>query len=259
LEKIKRLDIFGVPVDVVQIDQAIDFVNSVIAANSIANTIMAVNPGKIMRANNNSDLKRTITKASLLIPDGIGIILGAKWLHGIKMSRVTGIDLMHKICRGAANRGHKIFVFGAEEKVNKQATENLKLIYQGISIVGRCNGYLPESKMEELIKKINDSGADILFIALGSPKQENWIEEHLPLLHVKVCQGVGGSLDIISGKKKRAPAFIQKIGFEWFYRFFDNPKQHFSRKLLDTHYFLKLISECIKKRLVTYLYSAIKG
>ena len=106
---------------------------------------------------------------------------------------------------------NKIFVFGAEERVNKQATENLKLIYQGISIVGRCNGYLPESKMEELIKKINDSGADILFIALGSPKQENWIEEHLPLLRVKVCQGVGGSLDIISGKKKRAPAFIQKI------------------------------------------------
>ncbi len=249
MKKINRIDIFGVPVDVVQMDQAIDFVNSIIAANSIANTILAINPGKIMRVKYDEDLKRSIMGASLLVPDGIGVVFGAKWLYGINMSRVPGIDLMDNICKVAQNNNYKIFIYGAEEEVNKQATENLENTYRGISIVGRSNGYLSDQQKEELIKKINDSKADVLFVALGSPMQEKWIEKNLPLLKVKICQGIGGSLDIISGKKKRAPKVIQKLGLEWFYRFFDNPKQHFPRKVLDAKFFLKLLVETIKKKL----------
>ncbi|MCK4818694.1 WecB/TagA/CpsF family glycosyltransferase, partial [bacterium] len=135
-------------------------------------------------------------------------------------------------CRQAAGKGYKIFIFGAKEQVNRAAVEKLRGIYPGISIVGRSNGYTLKEEVSELIEKINESNADILFLALGSPRQESFLEEHLPLLNVKLCQGIGGSLEVISGKRKRAPLLLQKTGFEWLYRHISNPKRFSNIKYL---------------------------
>lgn len=132
---------------------------------------------------------------------------------------------MPNICREAAKKGYKIFLYGSKEDINKSAFEKLQNIYPGIQIVGRANGYLKDDEMPNLMKEINQSGADILFVALGSPKQEQWIEANLPKLNVKVCQGIGGTLDTIAGRVERAPVFFRKAGLEWLYRLIREPKR----------------------------------
>jgi N-acetylglucosaminyldiphosphoundecaprenol N-acetyl-beta-D-mannosaminyltransferase len=152
------------------------------------------------------------------------------------------------ICKVAANKGYRIFIYGSKEAINKQAKEKLKLLYPGISIVGRCNGYIRKERMDKLINDINSSEADILFVGLGSPKQEKWIQEYLPKLNVKVCQGIGGTLDTITGDTKRAPWYFQKAGVEWFYRLIKDPKR-FRRQAILPVFAIRVIKEKLKGRL----------
>jgi N-acetylglucosaminyldiphosphoundecaprenol N-acetyl-beta-D-mannosaminyltransferase len=141
------------------------------------------------------------------------------------MERVPGAELMPALCERAAKKGFKIFLFGGSPEVNQKTHIALKESYPGIRIVGNSDGFIKEEEMPGLIKRINDSGAQILFIALGSPKQELWMERYLPELNIKVCQGVGGTFDVISGKVKRAPRIFRLIYLEWFYRLTSNPKR----------------------------------
>jgi N-acetylglucosaminyldiphosphoundecaprenol N-acetyl-beta-D-mannosaminyltransferase len=169
----------------------------------------------------------------MLVPDGIGIVLAARILYGTRMKRVPGCELMQNICAMSAAKGYKIFIYGARDEVNKQAVEELRKQYPGIRIVGQCNGYLPSEKMDDLVTQINDSGAQILFLALGSPNQERWIAEYgNKLKHVRVCQGIGGTLDVITGAVKRAPDIYCRLGLEWFYRLIEDPTRIKRQKVL---------------------------
>lgn len=132
---------------------------------------------------------------------------------------------MQNICARSARKGHKLFIYGASEEVNKGAVAELERRYPGINIVGRANGYIKDEDMEGLVESINQSGADILFVALGSPRQERWMQAHLPNLRVKLCQGIGGTLDTITGRVARAPKAFQAVGLEWFYRLLKQPSR----------------------------------
>jgi N-acetylglucosaminyldiphosphoundecaprenol N-acetyl-beta-D-mannosaminyltransferase len=204
---------------------ALEYIDERIKNGRCGSYIMAVNPEKIMAAGKAPFLKTMFEHAGLLIPDGIGVVLGVRKVYGLRSQRVAGADLMQQICRVSAEKGYKIYVYGARERVNKNAVEILKSRFAGIQIVGRSHGYLGEDEMEDLVRAINDSGADILFVALGSPRQEQWIDTHLEKLNVKICQGIGGTLDTITGEMKRAPALFQKLGLEWFYRLVVDPKR----------------------------------
>ncbi len=221
----KRLRILGIPVDYVDMKRALHFVDSAIRNNELRQYILAINPEKIIRLERDSLLRSMVEKAALLIPDGIGIVLAIRWLYGLPATRVPGSELMPNVCREAAKKGYKIFLYGSREDVNKMAVEKLQSNYPGIQIVGRSHGYLEDDQMPSLIREINDCHADILFVALGSPKQEQWIQANLPKLNVKVCQGIGGTLDTIVGRVKRAPAFFRWAGLEWLYRLIKEPKR----------------------------------
>jgi len=229
---------------------ALEFIDKLIRSDQKGNYVFAINAEKIMAIQKDAFLKSMVENAALLLPDGVGIVLGAKWLYGLKVTRITGVELMLELCKEAELKGYKIFIYGAEEAVNKNSVEQLKLVYPSISIVGRCNGYISEEEMESLIKRINDSNADILFIALGSPKQEKWIQKYLPVLNTKICLGIGGTLDVISGKSKRAPENIQKLGLEWLYRLIKEPKR-IRRQIIYPVFITKLALERfkIKKRM----------
>jgi N-acetylglucosaminyldiphosphoundecaprenol N-acetyl-beta-D-mannosaminyltransferase len=167
-----------------------------------------------------------LINADLLIPDGIGVVHAARILHGVRLARIPGVELMQDICQLAATEGHRVFVYGGREEVNMTATEILRRRYPGLEIAGRSNGYVKEEHMPDLIDQINKSKAEILFLALGSPKQEIWFARNRHSLeNVKICQGIGGSLDTIAGNVKRAPAIWRKCSAEWLYRLIKEPKR----------------------------------
>jgi N-acetylglucosaminyldiphosphoundecaprenol N-acetyl-beta-D-mannosaminyltransferase len=244
-DAIERVRILGIPVDHVDMNRALDFVDSAIRNNELQQYILAINPEKVIRLQRDSRLRSMSEKAALLIPDGIGIVLAIRWLYGLRATRVPGSELMPSICREAARKGYKIFLYGSKEDVNKSAVEKLQSTYPGIQIVGRANGYLKNDQMPNLIKEINESGADILFVALGSPKQEQWIQAYLPKLNVKVCQGIGGTLDTIAGRVKRAPTFFRWAGLEWLYRLMKEPTR-IRRQTVLLIFALKILKERLR-------------
>ena len=178
-----------------------------------------------MKAKNDSFLLEQLRGAGLLIPDGIGVVFAARLLRLGRMRRVPGSELMPAICERASRKGYRIFLFGGSPDVNRWTGEVLRARYPGLRIVGQQHGYLKEEEMAGLVERINASGAEILFVALGSPKQEIWMARYLPQLSVKVCQGVGGTFDVLSGRVKRAPLFFRKMHLEWFYRLASQPKR----------------------------------
>lgn len=221
----KRVSVLGVPVDCVDMVRTLAAVDDMVAGGQ-ARTILAVNPEKVMKAQTDPVLRRALDDAGLLIPDGIGVVYAVRLLWGEHIGRVPGAELMPEICALAAKRGYKVFLFGASREVNEQVVAKLQQRYPGIPIVGHHDGYVDEAQMPHLIDAINLSGAQILFVALGSPKQELWMEKYLPQLnHVRVCQGVGGTFDVISGRVRRAPAFFRHTNLEWFYRLITDPKR----------------------------------
>ncbi|MDF0726047.1 WecB/TagA/CpsF family glycosyltransferase [Cytobacillus sp. S13-E01] len=204
----------------------------------VQSTIIAVNPEKVIAGEQNGELKQLINSSTYQIPDGIGILLASKLKGGRITSRVTGVDMMARLVEFASLNNHKVFLYGAKEEVVKTAKNNLEVKYPGLVISGYANGYV--NNQEDLIQSINDSGAVLLFVAMGSPKQELWIRENMNKLNVKVFQGVGGSFDVFAGHVKRAPAFYRNLGIEWLYRLLKEPKR-FKRQLALPRFLLKIL------------------
>jgi N-acetylglucosaminyldiphosphoundecaprenol N-acetyl-beta-D-mannosaminyltransferase len=183
--------------------------------------IVAINPEKIIKAQEDPALMKLLNSADFQIPDGIGVILASKFKGGQIRERVTGIDMMLKLCETAAKHQKKIFLYGGKPGRADEAKVKLEEMYPGIQIAGTLHGY--EKDQQVVRDAINQSQADIIFVAMGSPAQENWIIANKEQLHPSVYQGVGGSFDVISGKIERAPESFQKLGLEWLYRLIKEP------------------------------------
>ena len=238
----KRLKILDIWVDPVDRKQAIKRVRGFLAGQKPC-CIFAVNPEKNFSVPKDPALYDVFKHADLLIPDGIGIVLAARLLYGVTLSRVPGVEFMKEICRLAQQESKSVFLYGAREEVSQQAAERLQLEFPGLRIAGRSDGYIPESKMAELVQSINDSGASILFLALGSPRQEKWFASHAAeLKNIRVCQGIGGTLDTIAGRVNRAPAFWRHFSLEWFYRLLSEPKRIGRQKVLPIFAFRVLLT-----------------
>lgn len=197
--------------------------------------IVAINPEKVMKIRNDQVLDRFIKNADYRIPDGVGILMASQKMGGSIVNRITGVDTMMHLCGLAAKEGFKVFLYGGKEEVVQKAKENLLETYQGLQIVGTQNGY---DAPENLVDIINESGAQILFIAMGSPKQELWMEENKEKLKVNIMQGVGGSFDVIGGFVKRAPEWMQNHGLEWLHRLLVNPSRILRQMNLVRFYLL---------------------
>jgi len=229
----KRLNILHVAVDAIDMSEAIHRIDGFIKHGNRPHAVFAVNPEKALTVQKDKKLRKMLKETDLLIPDGIGIVLAVKILCGISIDRLPGVDLMEKICQLSSRKGYKIFLYGAQEKVNKTAVKVLRNRYKNLKIVGRANGYIKVEAMTTLIDNINRTKADILLLALGSPKQEKWFQNNQHLLrHVKVCQGIGGTLDTIAGNVKRAPKNWQDLSLEWLYRLIKEPKRINRQKIL---------------------------
>ncbi len=230
MRNVKRLSILSAPVDVLTFESALDLACELALDHKETSYIVAVNPEKIMTARQDKVVADFLHNADLAIPDGIGVVAAAKMLYNERLERVAGADLMQAICEVSGKRGIKIFLYGSREEVNASAAKKLQERHPDINIVGRQNGYLPESEFDALIERINASGADALFLALGSPKQENWMNRYGKSLKVGVCMGIGGTLDTIAGTVKRASLAWQKLRLEWLYRLLRQPSRFWRQR-----------------------------
>lgn len=185
--------------------------------------VVAINPEKLMKAKEDPELKALLNRAEFQIPDGIGVIIASKLKKGSISSRITGIDMMDRIVREAARTGRSVFLYGAKPGVADKAAQQLKQTYPDLIVAGTQDGY--ESDPSKVIESINEAKPDILFVAMGSPKQEQWIEQNRDNLYPTLYQGVGGSFDVLAGNVKRAPAAFQRMGAEWLYRLLKEPSR----------------------------------
>lgn len=235
----KKENYLGVNVVTLNYEEIIDDIKNRINSGR-KSTIIAVNPEKFITAGKDPVVKELINEATYQIPDGIGVLLASKLKGGEIHSRVTGVDMMARLLQFAADEQKRVFLFGAKEEVVKKAKEKIEESYKNIEVVGYSNGYVNDN--HQLVDQINASKADILFVALGSPRQELWIREYMDKLDVKVFQGVGGSFDVFAGHVKRAPLFFRKLGLEWFYRLITDPKR-IKRQMALPLFLLKIIRE----------------
>mgnify|MGYP005621069647 CR=1 FL=1 len=203
-------------------DHACNCVGGLIESKSKAFSV-AINPEKLYKAEHDANLAALINRAQMFICDGIGAALAVKVLYGRSISRITGVGLFYALVKRAALKGWRIYLLGAAPEVNQGAYDRLSQEYPGLKIVGRHDGYFSDS--EKVVTDINASRADILFVAMGSPKQESWIAENSERINAAFCMGVGGTFDVVSGKVKWAPVFFRKTGTEWLYRLLSEPKR----------------------------------
>jgi N-acetylglucosaminyldiphosphoundecaprenol N-acetyl-beta-D-mannosaminyltransferase len=256
---IDRLKILNIWVDVVNREMAQERVRRFLNYGKRPYSIFASNPEKNFSFAKDPQLLETFRMADLLLPDGVGIVWAAKILYGVNLDRVPGAEFIFDICALAAKERYGIFIYGSKEETNKTAVDKLQKQFSDMQVAGRSNGYVSQSEMPDLIDYINKSRAKILFLALGSPKQEKWFSTyHHELEHVKVCQCIGGTLDTIAGNVKRAPEFWQRVSLEWFYRLLIQPSRIRRQKILPLFVtavlkdkLRQLISEFKLKRLNT--------
>ncbi len=238
-QHVNRLNILNVWVDPVDMRGALERIENFVEEGDRPHSVFAVNPEKNFSVPRDPQLHKVFGEADLLIPDGIGVVMAARILYRVRLARVPGVEMMEEICRLSARKKYKVFMYGAKEDVSAKAAAELRKRYPDLEIAGRANGYVAPEEMPALIEQINASGAQILFLALGSPRQENWFATYANQLQtVRVCQGIGGTLDTIAGTVKRAPQFWCRLNLEWLYRLLAEPKRIARQRVLPIFAYL---------------------
>ena len=221
--RFQRCRLFGMPVDIGKMQDFVDEVDEGLKAGQKRRTLLAMNPEKIYALAKDEELKNFFEKSAMVEADGVGIVWAVRMLIGIRSKRVTGADLMQELCDLAAKRGYRIFLFGSREEINAGSADILPQRYPGLQIAGRRNGYVKEEEMDDLVAEINEAKVDMLFVAMGSPRQELWIQKHIDELEIGLAQGIGGTLDTITGHVLRAHPIVQAMGLEWLSRLIREP------------------------------------
>lgn len=218
------MKILGIRVDKADMVQSLCLVQEYIESG-VSHHIITLNAEIAYRAQNEPKLVEIIEKADLVTPDGAGILWAARKLGDPLSERVTGIDLLEEIAKQAYHSNWRLYFLGANADILEKAVSRLIARYPGIAIAGHHHGYFKIKDEDAIIKDINESDADILFVALGAPKQEYWINKNRQRLNPRVMIGVGGSFDVLAGQAKRAPQIWQRLQLEWLWRLFLNPSR----------------------------------
>ncbi|TCO73145.1 WecB/TagA/CpsF family glycosyltransferase [Marinisporobacter balticus] len=234
-----RADIMGVLIDKGNLEDALKRCVAFLGTQK-CNIVITPNTEIVMEAQKDLALFKTINEADLVIPDGIGLIYASKIRGKGLEERVTGVDLMHKILKHCNDHKKSIYILGGKPGVAEAACKNIKEKFSMIGIKGFRDGYFKTEDEMKIIENINACKPDILFLALGAPKQELWMGKYKEKLQVKLVMGVGGSVDIWAGTAKRAPEIYQKLGLEWFYRLAKEPWRY-KRMLALPKFMIKVL------------------
>ena len=219
-----KINLLGVQVDNLDLAGALEKIAGFIAAQK-PHQVVTLNPEILFYAQQRLALREIINRAHLVTADGVGILWAAKMAGTPLPARVTGIDLMWRLAQRAAGEGWRLFFLGAWPGIAEEAAAQLQKHYPNLKVAGTFHGYFKPGEESGVVTIIRQAQPDILFVALGAPKQEVFIARHLQALNVPVCIGVGGSFDVIAGRVKRMPDWVQKIHLEWLGRLLQEPKR----------------------------------
>jgi N-acetylglucosaminyldiphosphoundecaprenol N-acetyl-beta-D-mannosaminyltransferase len=224
LAKIPTVSIYGIPFSKLNMKDTVALLeNEIISGHSIQ--LITANPIMVMMALENDTFMSVMKQADLITPDGTGIVWAANYTGNPVAERVTGFELLHELMRVGEVRRWKVFLLGAALDVVQVAAEQLRQQYPLVRIVGVRDGFFGEAEDDAVVQTIREAAPDILFVARGPDTQEPWIAKHRHRLQVPLMMGVGGSFDVISGRSKRAPLWVQRLRLEWLYRLLREPKR----------------------------------
>ena len=241
-----REKVLGYGIDLVSFNDALLRVDKSIK-NKSGMQIITINPEMISQGHSIPEMNEILNSAELVIPDGIGIKIALK-LKGIEQERIAGVEFAKKIVELCEKNGYKIALLGAKEEILNKTAENLKKEFPMLQIVYARNGYFSKDEELQIKEDIKNAAPDVVFTALGAPKQEIFNKEMKQLLPESVFIGIGGSFDVWSGVVQRAPEIWQKTGMEWLYRTIKEP-QRFKRIFPTLPLFLiKVIMEVRKEK-----------
>ncbi|MGQ9531471.1 MAG: WecB/TagA/CpsF family glycosyltransferase [Desulfotomaculales bacterium] len=219
-----RVVLFGVPVDPLTLEECVERVAAMVGDGG-AHQVVTLNPELLYRARSEPRLRAILDRADLVTADGVGIVWAARRTGQWLPERVTGIDLMLALVRRAAACGWRLFLLGAAPGVAAEVARRLKGLYPGLGIAGWQHGFWTPEEEPEVVAAIKSARPQLLFVALGAPRQEEWIARHLPALGPVVAMGVGGSFDVVAGRVRRAPALLRRLNLEWLGRLVMQPRR----------------------------------
>jgi N-acetylglucosaminyldiphosphoundecaprenol N-acetyl-beta-D-mannosaminyltransferase len=235
-----RISICDIPVDALTMEETIHLIDrSIIERKPIHHVV--INAAKVVNAQKDLVLKESIVNCDIINADGQAIVWASRLFNTPLPERVAGIDLMESLVKLSAQKKYKIFFLGATEEIVNTVVNFYSDLYGKDIIAGYRNGYFKKEDEQVVAKQISDSNADILFVAMSSPKKEIFLNTYKDLIQTPFIMGVGGSFDVVAGFVKRAPMWMQKSGLEWFYRVLQEPRRMWKRYLFGNSQFIYLV------------------
>jgi N-acetylglucosaminyldiphosphoundecaprenol N-acetyl-beta-D-mannosaminyltransferase len=236
----ERITLMGCQVDNLTMDETLAKVQGFIESGRPHQHVV-VNVDKLVKASRDAELRRIINDCDLVNADGMPVVWASRLLGKPLKERVAGVDLFEALMRRAGEQGWRVFLLGAREEVVSAVKQAYERKYPGLAIAGYRNGYWQgEAEEAAVVEQIRASRSDLLFVAISSPKKEQFLGRYQALLRVPFAMGVGGSFDVATGRVKRAPLWMQQCGLEWFYRFLQEPRRMFRRYFIDDMAFIWL-------------------
>jgi len=244
----KRIKFSGVRIDNLTMQEVINKIEKLIKEKK-SSYIVTPNAAHIVLLQKDKEFKEVYKHASLVLCDSMPLFWATKILGFPLKQRITGTDLLFSLSKLSLRKNYKIFFLGAKEQIIEKASENLQHKFPNLQIAGIHNGYFSDNN--KTIEKINKVKPDMLFIGMGFPKQEKWIHKYIDQIDTKVIICIGGVFDVVAGKTKRAPMWMQKCGLEWFFRVCQEPRRLWKRYLISNTIFIWLVlKQFIKIRIL---------
>jgi N-acetylglucosaminyldiphosphoundecaprenol N-acetyl-beta-D-mannosaminyltransferase len=256
IPKVQTVNLLGIDVSALRREEVVGLCENCIAKRSSL-LLGVVNVAKAVKSRKDQQLRESLHEADIVLADGAPIVWLSKLIGEPLPERVAGIDIMYRLLELSSKKDYSVYFLGAEQRVLEKVVKAIQTGYPGVTVAGYRNGFFPESEDKEVAELIRKSAADIIFVAMPSPKKEKFLKKWHDYINVPVCHGVGGSFDIIAGVTKRAPTWMQKCGLEWLYRTIQEPRRMWKRYLFTNTVFIKLSLAAILSARVRQLFRTL--
>lgn len=241
-----RVSLMGVPLDMVGFDEAVERVTRRIESGE-GGLVVTLNPEMVMIAQRDAGLRDTLRRAALVVPDGVGIVWAARRLGHPLPGRVPGIELMESLLAKAEDRAWAVYCLGARPETLRRAVAAMSARFPGLKVAGARDGYFAPGEGKAVAQAIRASGARLLFMAMGVPREQRFWADEAALLNGIVAVGVGGSFDVWGGAARRAPGWMRRANVEWLYRLIREPSRWRRQRALP-YFALRVIAETWRNR-----------
>ncbi|KKO65111.1 WecB/TagA/CpsF family glycosyltransferase [Janthinobacterium lividum] len=234
-----RITMMGCQIDNLTMEETLQKVEGFIQSGHPHQHVV-VNVDKLVKAERDAELRRIINDCALINADGMPVVWASRLLGKPLKERVAGVDLFEALMRRSADKQWRVYLLGAREEVVSEVKRLYELKYPGLTVAGYRNGYWSAEEEPGVVAQITEARADLLFVAISSPKKEHFLGQYQGQMKIPFAMGVGGTFDVAVGRVKRAPVWMQKSGLEWFYRFLQEPRRMFRRYFIEDMGFIRL-------------------